>query len=65
MVANCVYLNLKVSNVTLKQWGYFGQFYILRFKNETNDIYFLPYNLLKKKLANECKYLMIINKFDS
>ena len=33
-----VYLNLKVSNVTLKQWGYFGQSYILRFKTETIEI---------------------------
>ena len=34
-VAGCVYLNLKVSDVTPKRWGYFRQSYILRFKAET------------------------------
>ena len=41
MVANCVYLYLKVSNVTPKRWGFLGQSYILRFKTETIDIILL------------------------
>ena len=40
MVADSIYLNLKESDVTPKQWGYFGQSYILSFKNETNDIFY-------------------------
>ena len=33
-------LNLEVSDVTQKQWGYLGQSYILRFNDETNDIFY-------------------------
>ena len=37
MVANCVYLNLTVSDVTPRWWCFFGQSYDLRFKNGEND----------------------------
>ena len=42
-VADCVYLILKVSDVTPRQWGYFGQSYDLRFKNGKNEVIEISY----------------------
>ena len=49
MVANWVYLNLKVSDGTPKWRGYFGQSYILRCKNEANDIFY--HQIYRKKFG--------------
>ena len=42
-IADCVYLNLKVSDVTPRRWGYFGQSYDLRFKNGKNEVIEISY----------------------
>ena len=49
-VADCVDLNLKVPDVTPKRWGYFGQSYILRLENETNDIFY--HTTIEKRSTN-------------
>ena len=43
MVADCVYLNLKVSDATQRRWGYFGQSYDLRSKKGKNEVIEISY----------------------